>query len=125
MRDPSRLKYGPDISAFTRGTYSKGPKQSMTISKKMSSSPVRNGLTVSPGISGSPWRPHSSRIAQGNKRASELGMAAGPVVEPGPRRGPSEPKIVGSNPTGPALPFFPGLMPIDQVFGGFQNCQQR
>src|SRR6267143_1419365 len=44
-------------------------------------------------------------MAQGNKRASEFAMAAGPVVEPGPRRGPSEPKIVGSNPTGPAILF--------------------
>src|SRR5436853_637644 len=30
---------------------------------------------------------------------------AGPVVEPGPRRRPAEPQIVGSNPTRPALPF--------------------
>src|SRR5207244_11880860 len=28
---------------------------------------------------------------------------AGPVVEPGPRRRPAEPQIVGSNPTRPAL----------------------
>ena len=28
---------------------------------------------------------------------------AGPVVEPGPRRRPAEPQIVGSNPTRPAF----------------------
>src|SRR6266487_104658 len=37
----------------------------------------------------------------------------GPVVEPGPRRRPAEPQIVGSNPTRPAsnkLPNFRGVM---------------
>lgn len=65
-------------------------------------------------------------MAQGNKRASKAGIAAGPVVEPGPRRGPSEPKIVGSNPTGPAKPQLE--IPAESVLNSpekFQNTMFR
>src|SRR2546429_3894981 len=59
-----------------------GPEESLRISKKTLSSPARKFLTISPGSFWTCPGPRSSRLAQGNKGASRLDMAAGPVVEP-------------------------------------------
>jgi hypothetical protein len=56
-------------------------------------------------------------------------LVSGPVVEPGPRRRPAEPQIVGSNPTRPAMFLRRGNVAEDKRQGEsameFQRLQRR
>ena len=80
-------------------------------------------------IGGGYGRPtiQTRQVTNCDKLVLHLNLASGPVVEPGPRRGPSErfqreesPKSWVRIPPGPCHPFPPTML-IDEAFGGFKT----
>jgi hypothetical protein len=93
MNEPSLSS--AERPTLIRGRYSNPLKAPICIIKNDGSSLVVRFLSTKSDIL-------LAKREIDNKRAQNH-SSTGPVVEPGPRRGPSEPKIVGSNPTGPAI----------------------